>query len=180
MRSDTAFFSAADISRRFLAGLASDLLSAAAAAFVVGEEERRDVERAVGADAPRICSTSVNALISAWRRSISLWRLAIACAISFMALESSDPAMGMSIRGGGRRGNPRDHSIELDVVGLHPRSDRWPAAKGRVEPSGRESRLHSSATTAARSSSRCAALIGVDPAAGAASVQPGAARPAAA
>ena len=27
MRSDTAFFSAADISRRFLAGLASDLLS---------------------------------------------------------------------------------------------------------------------------------------------------------
>ena len=76
MRSDTAFFSAADISRRFLAGLASDLLLAAAAAFV-GEEERRDVERAVGADAPRICSTSVNALISAWRRSISLWRLAI-------------------------------------------------------------------------------------------------------
>ena len=78
MRSDTAFFSAADISRRFLAGLASDLLSAAATAFVVGEEERRDVERAVGADAPRICSTSVNALISAWKRSISLWRLAIA------------------------------------------------------------------------------------------------------
>ena len=91
MRSDTAFFSAADISRRFLAGLASDLLSAAAAAFVGGEEERRDVERAVGADAPRICSTSVNAWISAWRRSISLWRLAIACAISFMArVESPD------------------------------------------------------------------------------------------
>ena len=103
MRSDTAFLSAADISRRFLAGLASDLLSAAAAAFV-GEEERRDVERAAGGDAPRICSTSVNALISAWRRSISLWRLAIACAISLMALESSDPAMGMSTRGGGRRG----------------------------------------------------------------------------
>ena len=71
MRSDTAFFSAADISRRFLAGLASGWLSAAAAAFV-GEEERRDLERSVGADAPRICSTSVNALISAWRRSISL------------------------------------------------------------------------------------------------------------
>ena len=105
MRSDTAFFSAADISRRFLAGLASDLLSAAAAAFV-GEEERRDVERAVGADAPRICSTSVNALISAWRRSIALWRLAIACAIELMALESSDPAMGMSTRGGGRRVRP--------------------------------------------------------------------------
>ena len=50
MRSDTAFFSAADISRRF-AGLASDLLSAAAA--FVGEEERRDVERAAGAGAPR-------------------------------------------------------------------------------------------------------------------------------
>ena len=64
MRSDTAFFSAADISRRFLAGLASDLRSAATAAFV-GEDEGRDVERAVGADAPRICSTSVNALISA-------------------------------------------------------------------------------------------------------------------
>ena len=124
MRSDTAFFSAADISRRFLAGLASDLLSDAAAAFV-GEEERRDVERAVGAAricstsvnalisawrrsiyAPRICSTSVNALISAWRRSISIWRLAIARAISLMALESSDPAMGMSTRGGGRRVRP--------------------------------------------------------------------------
>ena len=65
MRSDTAFFSAAVISRRFLAGLASDLLSAAATAFVGGEEERRDVERAGGADAPRICSASVNALISA-------------------------------------------------------------------------------------------------------------------
>ena len=62
MRSDTAFFSAADISRRFLAGLASGLLSVAAAAFV-GEEARRDVERAVGAGAARICSTSVNALI---------------------------------------------------------------------------------------------------------------------
>ena len=37
MRSDTAFFSAADISRRFLAGFASGLLSATAAAFV-GEE----------------------------------------------------------------------------------------------------------------------------------------------
>ena len=60
MRSDTAFFSAADISRRFLAGFASGLLSAAAAAFV-GEEARRDVERAGGGDAPRICSTSVSA-----------------------------------------------------------------------------------------------------------------------
>ncbi len=76
MRSDTAVFSAAVIGRRFLSGLASDLLSAAAAAagFLV-EEDRREEERlAGGGDAPRICSTSVNALISAWRRSISVWR----------------------------------------------------------------------------------------------------------
>ncbi len=76
MRSDTAFFFAADIFRRFLAGLTSDLLSATAVAFL----ERADEERADDADAPRICSTSVNAMISAWRRSISLWRSAIACA----------------------------------------------------------------------------------------------------
>ena len=110
MRSDTAFFSAADISRRFLAGLASDLLSAAAAAFVGGgEEERRDVERAFGADAPRICSTSVKALISAWRRSISLWRSAIACAISLMPVESSGPAMGMSNTNAGFLSPGRGH-----------------------------------------------------------------------
>ena len=72
MRSDTAFFSATDIFRRFLSGATSDLLSVAAAAAFLGEEERRDVGRDGGADAPRICSTSVNALISAWRRSISL------------------------------------------------------------------------------------------------------------
>ena len=107
MRSDTAFFSAADISRRFLAGLASDL-SAVAAAFV-GEEERRDVERAFGADAPRICSTSVKALISAWRRSISLWRSAIACAISLMPVESSGPAMGMSNTNAGFLSPGRGH-----------------------------------------------------------------------
>ena len=76
MRSDTAFFSAADISRRFLAGLASDLLSAAAAAFV-GEEERRDVERAGGADAPRICSMSVNALPGGGRFRFGGWRLPV-------------------------------------------------------------------------------------------------------
>ena len=40
IRSDTAFFSAADIFRRFLSGLASDLLAAAAAAAFLGEEER--------------------------------------------------------------------------------------------------------------------------------------------
>ena len=65
MRSDTAFFSAAVIGRRFLSGSASDLLSAAdvAAGFLV-EEDRREVERGDGGpDVPRICSTSVNALI---------------------------------------------------------------------------------------------------------------------
>ena len=55
IRSDTAFFSAADIFRRFLSGLASDLLAAAATAAFLGEEERRDVELAGGgADVPRI------------------------------------------------------------------------------------------------------------------------------
>ena len=149
MRSDTAFFSAADISRRFLAGLASDLLSAAAAAFV-GEEERRDVERAVGADAPRICSTSVNALISAWRRSIALWRLAIACAIELMALESSDPAMGMSTRGGGRRvchGAPattaQDHSslAFLDCPVQHLQCVLLTGSEGE-RPAGRFPAVH--------------------------------------
>ena len=71
MRSDTAFFSALDISRRFLRGLTSELLSGAVAAALLGEEERRDLDRDDGADASRICSTSLNALISPWRRSIS-------------------------------------------------------------------------------------------------------------
>ena len=91
MRSDTAFFSAAVIGRRFLSGVASGLLSVAAAAagFLV-EEDRREVERDGGvADAPSISSTSVNALISVWRRSISLWRSAMACAMTLMRLESS-------------------------------------------------------------------------------------------
>ena len=48
--------------RRFLSGLTSGLLSAVATAFV--REERRDEERAAGAEAPRICSTSVSALIA--------------------------------------------------------------------------------------------------------------------
>ena len=95
MRSDTAFFSAAVISRRFLCGLTSGWLSAeAAVAFL--REERRAVERAAGAEAPRSCSTSVSALISVWRRWISLYRSAIACAMTLMVLESSGPAMGMS------------------------------------------------------------------------------------
>ena len=71
MRSDTAFFSADVISRRFLCGLTSGWLSAEAAVAFLGEE-RRDAERAAGAEAPRSCSTSVSALISAWRRSIRL------------------------------------------------------------------------------------------------------------
>ena len=85
MRSDTAFFSAADIGRRFLGGLASDLLSAVATAAVPDLEERR--ARAGGAaKAPRSCSTSVSALISAWRRSISASRSAIACAMTLMSM----------------------------------------------------------------------------------------------
>ena len=86
MRSDTAFFSAAVMGRRFLSGLASDLVSTGAVAtgFFV-DEDRREVERDDGrGDAPSISSTSVNALISAWRRSISLWRSAMACAMSLM------------------------------------------------------------------------------------------------
>ena len=45
MRSDTAFFSAAVIARRFLSGLASDLRSAAAAAdgFLVEEDCGSDI-----------------------------------------------------------------------------------------------------------------------------------------
>ena len=61
-------------------------------ALRLGEVERGDG----GADAPRICSTSVNALISAWWRSISLWRSAMACAMSLMRLESSGPVREMS------------------------------------------------------------------------------------
>ena len=56
-------------------------------------------------DRPR-AKTPMNRRKSRLRRRaapISLWRLAIACAISLMALESSDPAMGMSTHGGERR-----------------------------------------------------------------------------
>ena len=48
MRSDTAFFSAADIGRRFLDGLASDLLPAVAAAAVLDLEEGRAPHRRRG------------------------------------------------------------------------------------------------------------------------------------
>ena len=89
--------SAADISRRFLAGLVSGLLSATAAAAFRGDRGRRDLGRVGAAEVPRSCSTSLNALISALRRSISLCRSAIACAMTLMAMESSGPVMGMSI-----------------------------------------------------------------------------------
>ena len=52
MRSDTAFFSAADISRRFLCGLTSGWLSAEAAVAFLGEE-RRDAARAARAGRPQ-------------------------------------------------------------------------------------------------------------------------------
>ena len=150
MRSDTAFFSAAAMFRRFLSGLASDLLSAVAAAFV-GEEERHDVERAAGADAPRICSTSVSALISAWRRSISLCRSAIACAMALsMTMESSGPAMGMSntrlLRYAGhccrsrRRGSGRLRATCLGRAGQAGRPERpapVPAAAAAGRSAGR-------------------------------------------
>ena len=93
MRSDAAFRSAADIARRFLAGLASDL-SSAAPAVVFAVDERR--ERDAGADAPRSRSTSVKALISACR-SISAWRSAIACPMGLMPMEGSGPTTTMSI-----------------------------------------------------------------------------------
>ena len=75
MRSDTAFFSAADIFRRFLSGLlssglfssglASGSLSVTAADAFLVEEDRRALDRAAGAEASRSLSTSLNALISA-------------------------------------------------------------------------------------------------------------------
>ena len=124
MRSDTAFLSASDISRRFLAGLASDLLSAAGAAFA-GGDARRALERTAGAGAPRICSTSLNALISAWRRSISLWRSAIACAMALMAMAISlrcatVNGCSSSVSIAGRRNQPRvSAAAEETTHGVH-------------------------------------------------------------
>ena len=85
IRSDTASFSLAVIGRRFLAGVASDAVSATGVAATAGrrEEERRAAGFA-GAEVPRSLSTSFNALISACRRSISLSRAAIAFAITLM------------------------------------------------------------------------------------------------
>ena len=75
MRSETAFFSSGVICRRFLLGLSSEAeaeagagAGAAAAGFL--GEERRALRLGCGAESPSIFSTSLNALISAWRRSI--------------------------------------------------------------------------------------------------------------
>ena len=95
MRPDTAFFSVADFGRRFLGGLASDLLSAVAAAAVLNLEERR-ARTGGAAEAPRSWWTSASALISAWRRSISASQSAIACAMTLMSMESSGPATSLS------------------------------------------------------------------------------------
>ena len=86
IRTETAFFSSAVIGRRFLVGLASDAVSATGVAAAAGrrEEERRAAGFA-GAEVPSILSTSFNALISACRRSISLWRWAIAFAITLIS-----------------------------------------------------------------------------------------------
>ena len=85
IRSETAFFSSAVIGRRFLVGLASDAVSATgvAAAAARREEERRAAGFA-GAEVPSILSTSFNALISPCKRSISLWRSAIAFAMTLI------------------------------------------------------------------------------------------------
>ena len=87
IRSETAIFSSAVIGRRFLVGLASDAVSATGVAAAAGrrEEERRAAGFAGGAEVPRILSTSFNALISTCRRSISLWRSAIAFAMTLMS-----------------------------------------------------------------------------------------------
>ena len=128
MRSDTAFFSAAVIGRRFLSGLGPDLLSAASAATFLVEEDRREVGRAGGADVPRICSASVNVLISAWRRSISFCRSAIAWAMSLMARESTGPAAGMSNFGGNAIPRMRAFGYHCVAEALIPREGAAGAA----------------------------------------------------
>ena len=86
IRSETAFFSSAVIGRRFLVGLASDAVSATGVAAAAGrrEEERRAAGFA-GAEVTSILSTSFNALISPCKRSISLWRSAIAFAMTLIS-----------------------------------------------------------------------------------------------
>ena len=86
IRSETAFFSSAVIGRRFLVGLASDAVSATGVAAAAGrrEEERRAAGFA-GAEVTSILSTSFNAWISPCKRSISLWRSAIAFAMTLIS-----------------------------------------------------------------------------------------------
>ena len=76
MRSDTAFFSAAVISRRFLCGLTSGWLSAEAAVALLGEE-RRDAERAAGAEAPRDDAPVVAGVTAALREQAAPSRKAL-------------------------------------------------------------------------------------------------------
>ena len=90
IRSETAFFSSAVIGRRFLVGLASDAVSATGVAAAAGrrEEERRAAGFA-GAEVTSILSTSFNAWISPCKRSISLWRSAIAFAMTLISCPRS-------------------------------------------------------------------------------------------
>ena len=123
MRSDTAFFSATVLGRRLLSDLTSGLLFAATVVLLV-EEERRDVDGGDRAtDAPRMRSTSVNALSSAWRRSISLWRSAMACAMAFMAMERIGPhrrAGALAVDRGRRPG-----AEDADVRALRSAREVW-------------------------------------------------------
>ena len=104
IRSEAAFFSSAVIGRRFLVGLASDAVSATGVAAAAGrrEEERRAAGFA-GAEVPSILSTSFNASISACRRSISLWRSAIAFAMTLISFPRGcivrrSPRSGLRLR----------------------------------------------------------------------------------
>ena len=118
--------------RRFLAGLASDLLSADSAAFASGDA-RRALERAAGASAPRIWSTSLSVLISAWSRSISPWRSSIPCAwlVRCIHCRPAEPSTSVNGRGGDdvwrprvRRGCTRPVPGSASVA-VDPRA--WPA-----------------------------------------------------
>ena len=109
------------------------------AAAVFFREERRGAEAGTGADAPSICSTSVNALISAWRRSIAFWRSAIACAMALMATEITGRAAQMSklfgVDAGRRRKSSGTVHAVAKVVGPPPRPRRAaPTRAGASRP----------------------------------------------
>ena len=90
----------------------------------------------------------------------------------------ADHARGRRVGGPARRGRVMSAGASVDKSTSPGVGDD---GRGKGGERGNPTNLpHSSASTAARSSSRCAALIGVAPAAGVASVQPGTARPAAA